>query len=94
MAVAMILFGDPEHFNAQNPVPGNVGFFLNAREVSKPLYAVASSADIFTIWFLILLGVGLSQATGGKVKASSISLVYAGFWMIWVLGKAGLAMIG
>jgi hypothetical protein len=94
MAVAMILFGDPDHFNAQNPVPCNVGFFLNPREVSKPVYALASSADIFTIWILILLGVGLSKGTGGKVKPLSISLVYAGFWMIWVLGKAGLALIG
>jgi hypothetical protein len=93
MAVAVILFGDPDHFNPQNPVPANIGFFLNPREVSKPLYSLASSADIFTIWILILLGIGLSKATGGKVKPSSISLVYAGFWMIWVLAKVGLAMI-
>ncbi|MGB7592184.1 MAG: YIP1 family protein [Terriglobia bacterium] len=94
MAVAVILFGDPDHFNAQNPVPSNVAFFLNPREVSKPLYAMASSADIFTIWFLILIAVGLAEGTGRKVKPLSIFLVYAGFWVIWILGKAGLAMIG
>jgi hypothetical protein len=94
MALAVILFGDPDHFNAQNPLPSNVGFFLNPLEVSKPLYALASSADFITIWFLILLGVGLSEGTGRKVKPLSIFLVYAGFWLIWVLGKAGLAMIG
>ena len=94
MALAVILFGDPDHFNPQNPLPSNVGFFLNPLEVSKPLYALASSADFITIWFLILLGVGLSEGTGRKVKPLSIFLVYAGFWLIWVLGKAGLAMIG
>jgi hypothetical protein len=93
MALAVILFGDPDHFNPQNPVPANIGFFLDAREVSKPLYSLASSADIFTIWILILLGIGVSEATGGKVKPSSISLVYAGFWMIWVVAKVGLAMV-
>jgi hypothetical protein len=94
MAVAVILFGDPDHFNPQNPVPSNVGFFLNPREVSKPLYALASSADIFTIWLLILMAVGLSEGTGRKVKPLSIFLVYAGFWVIWILVKVGLAMIG
>jgi hypothetical protein len=94
MAVAVILFGDPDHFNPQNPVPSNVGFFLNPREVSKPLYSLASSADIFSIWLLILIAVGLAEGTGRKVKPLSIFLVYAGFWVIWILAKMGLAMIG
>jgi hypothetical protein len=94
MAVAVILFGDPDHFNAQNPVPANVGFFLNPREVSKPLYSLASSADIFTIWFLILIGIGLSEGTGRKVKPLSIFLVFAGFWVVWILVKMGLSMLG
>ncbi len=94
MALAVILFGDPDHFNAQNPVPANVGFFLNPHEVSKPLYSLASSADIFTIWFLILIAIGLSEGTGRKVKPLSIFLVYAGFWVIWILVKMGLSMLG
>jgi len=93
MAVAMILFGDPEQFNVENPVPSNVGFFLNPHEVSKPLYALASSADIFTIWLLILLGLGLSKGTGGKVKPLPVFLVYTGIWVLLVLAKVGFAMI-
>jgi len=94
MSIALILFGDPEHFNSQNPVPGNVGFFLNPHDVSKPLYALASSADIFSIWLLVLLGIGLSKGTGGKVKPMPIFLVFTGFWLLWVLAKVGLSMIG
>ena len=94
MAVAVILFGDPDHFNAQNPVPSNVGFFLNPREVSKPLYSLASSADIFTIWLLILIAVGLAEGTGRKVKPLTIFLVYAGFWVVCILVKMGLSMLG
>jgi hypothetical protein len=93
MAVAMMFFGDPEHLNSSNPVPGNVGFFLNPHEVSKPIYALASSADIFTFWLLILLGVGLSKATGGKVKPVPIFMVFTGVWILYVLAKVGLAMI-
>jgi hypothetical protein len=93
MAVAVILFGDPDHFSPQNPVPANLGFFLNPREVSKPIYALASSADIFTVWFLILLAIGLSEGAERKVKPLQIFLVYAGIWGLWILAKVGLAMI-
>ncbi len=94
MALAVIFFGDPEHFNAQNPVPSNVGFFLNPLETSKPLMALASSFDIFSLWFMALLGIGFSEATRRKAKALSVFLVYFGVWMIYVLGKVGLAMLG
>jgi len=93
MAIAVIFFGDPEQFNSQNPIPSNVGFFLHPTQVSKPLYALASSADFLTVWMIILLGVGLSKGTGGKVKPTSIILVFVGFWILWILGKVGLAMI-
>ena len=93
MAVAMMFFGDPDHFNSQNIMPSNVGFFLNPHEVSKPLYSLATSADIFSIWLLILLGVGLSKGAGGKVKPMPTFLAFAGVWILYVLAKAGLAMI-
>jgi hypothetical protein len=93
MAIALVLFGDPDHFNPQNYVPGNVGFFLNQHDVSKPLYALASSADIFAIWLLILLGLGLSKGTGGKVKPMPIFLVFAGIWVLIVLARVGFAMM-
>jgi hypothetical protein len=93
MSLALILFGDPEHFNSQNPVPGNVGFFLNPHDVSKPLYSLASSADIFSIWLMILLAIGLSKASAGKTKPLPIFLVFLGIWVLLVLAKVGFAMI-
>jgi hypothetical protein len=93
MVLAIILFGDPARFNADNPAPTNVGFFLNPLETSKPLYKFASSVDIFTLWLLILLGIGFSEAAGRKVKARSVFLVFFGLWMVWVLGKVGLAAL-
>lgn len=91
MAIVLILLGDPEHFNPQNPMPSNVGFFLNPLETPKPLLSLAGSFDIFTLWFIGLLGVGFSEATGRKVKALTVFLTIFGLWMIWVLGKMGLA---
>jgi hypothetical protein len=94
MALAVIFFGDPDQFNSQNPMPSNVGYFLRPTQVSKPLYAVASSADFLTVWMIILLGIGLSKGTEGKVKPTSIILVFVGLWILWILAKVGLSMLG
>ncbi len=94
MAITTFSFADPEHFNPQSIVPTNPGFFLNPLETSKPLLAFASSLDLFSLWFMGLLGLGFSEAAGRKVKALSIFLVFFALWLIIVLGKVGLAMLG
>ncbi len=93
MGEAMIFFGDQENFNVNAFIPSNVGFFLNQKETPKALMSLASSFDVFTLWPMILLGVGLSAAALGKVKARSIFLVYFGIWMLFVLAKMGIASL-
>jgi hypothetical protein len=86
MALAMILYGDPEHFNPQSPVPSNAGFFLGP-ETSKPLMSLASSFDIFTLWLMALLAIGFSAATNRKAKSLSLFWCFFGLWMVLVLIK-------
>ncbi len=93
MAVAIVLFGDPESFNPQSPAPTNFGFFLNPLETSKPLMAFASSLDLLSFWQIALLGVGFSAATEGGTKPFETGMVFFGLWLIYVLAKVGLAMI-
>jgi len=93
MGLALIFFGDPEHFNAQVPIPSNAAYFLNPNDVSKVLYAVANSFDIFTFWLMILLGIGYSEATGRKVKALTLFLCFFGIWILLLLGRVGLALL-
>ena len=93
MAMAIIFFGDPEHFNPNNPMPTNPGFFLDPLATSKPLLVFASSLDLFTFWFIALLGIGYSAASGGKVKAFSISALFFGCWLVVVLVKVAFALI-
>jgi hypothetical protein len=91
LGLVMIFWGDVEQFNAENFVPTTVGFFLNPRETSKPLYVIASSFDIFRVWFIVLSALGLSAATGKKVGTVPILLTYLGIWLLIVLGRAGIA---
>ncbi len=94
MALAIIWFGDPETFNPESAAPTNVGFFLHPFETSRPLMVLASSVDVFTLWNFALLGIGFSRATQQKVKASSVFMAFIGVWLVYVLGRAGLATMG
>jgi len=91
LGLVVVFFGDVEQFNPENPVPTTVGFFLNPRETSKVLYAVASSFDILRVWFIALSSIGLSAATGKKAGTTAIFFSYLGLWILIVLGKAGWA---
>jgi hypothetical protein len=91
IAVVMILFGDPEHFNPQSPVPTNLGFFIDAAHTSRPLVALAGSIDLFTFWFMALLGIGFSAATRKQAKPVSVFLCFFGLWALLVLAKVGWA---
>ncbi len=95
MTIVLIFFGDPEHAisNPQNLSPSCLGFFLNPADTSKPLLAFAGSLDVFTIWYLALLGLGFSAGTARKAKFISLFLIYLGLWLLWVLIKMGLATL-
>lgn len=93
MAAAVILFGDPNAFNPQSPAPSNPGFFLSPLHTSQVTMVLASSLDIFVVWFLILLAIGLSRVSGGRVKSSSIFWAYFGVWMILILARMGFALL-
>jgi hypothetical protein len=96
IALAMTLFGDPEHFigNPQNPTPTSLGFFLNPVETSKPLLALGGSLEVFTIWNLGLLALGFSVGSGRKAKAVPLFFTFFGLWVVLVLIKMGLATLG
>lgn len=80
----------PESFNIKNFAPTNLGAFLNPLETNKALYALATSLDIVTIWTLVLLGIGTAIVAG--VKRNSGYIAVFGWWAIFVLFGAGIAL--
>ena len=93
VTIPVMIFGDPETFNPQTPMPSNPAFFMDQQTASKALYAFASSVDLFTMWLLVMLAMGLSAASAYKVKTRSVFLVYFGLWALWVVGKVGWAAL-
>lgn len=93
LGLVVILFGDVERFSPENPIPSTVGFFLNPQETSRWVYALASSFDIFRVWFIVLTSLGLSVASRRKVGTVGIFLTFFGLWVLWVLAHTGWAAL-
>jgi hypothetical protein len=61
----------------------SLGLLFNEGSIGESLYKLMSSLDAFTIWFSIIVAIGLSKISGIKSNVSFI-LVF-GIWIIWML---------
>ncbi len=81
----------PEDFNIQNPLAFNPAAFMDPMTSSKFAYALARSLDVFSIWTLLLVAVGLKAAGGKKLSFGGALAAVLIPWAILVLGGASLA---
>lgn len=89
-AITMFAGVDAESFNPQNPVGSNIGYYLST-DVPRWLSTFATSIDVFWIWSLILVAIGL--AIVAKVKRSSGLIAVFGWWAIVLLVRMGFAAV-
>ena len=91
LAIAVMFMKAPDDFNLQNPLVFNPGAFMDPTTASKFVYSLASSLDLFRIWTMILVAIGLKSAAGKRISmGGAISAVFVP-WGIWILCAAGLA---
>lgn len=92
LSMVVLLLKDPEEFNLQNPLMFNVGAFLSP-ETPAALRAVGSSIDLFTLWILVLLAIGVSTAAH-KISFGKALAGIAFPWVLFVILKAVAAAAG
>ena len=74
--------------------PTNLDAILSGMsvELSPALKAAASSLDIFSIWYMILLAIGLAAVAGSRrITSSKTGGIVFGLWVIYVFVKMGFA---
>ena len=89
-AIAIFAGVSAEQFDINNPVGTNVGWFLTS-DVPLWVRTLFSSADIFTLWVVVLLILGCSIVA--KVKRSSAAIVIIGWWVLIILAGTIMAAI-
>jgi hypothetical protein len=91
-AISLFAGADPEAFNIRNPVATNLGFFIS-RTDHPVLYSLASSIDLFAIWYIILMGMGFAAIS--KVRRGTATWTVAGWYiLITLLGAGWVALMG
>ncbi len=90
IAIGVVSAGAAEGFTFQNPVASNLSGLVDPNS-SHFLYSILTSIDIFTIWTLILTGIGYSCIT--KVKRGTCMGVVFGWWVVMSLIGAGIGAL-
>jgi hypothetical protein len=79
------------NINPQDAVQANLALLLDKSTAAKPLWALLSSIDVFSLWMVFLLAVGFAVAS--RKTTSSALWGVAVPWALIVLGKVGWAAI-
>jgi hypothetical protein len=79
------------NINPQEAIQAHLGLLLEKSSAARPLWALLSSIDLFSLWMIFLLAVGFGVAsrktTGSAIWGVAIP------WAIIVLIKVGWAAI-
>jgi hypothetical protein len=91
LVIVVMFLKNPDDFNLQNPLVFNPGALMDPLTSSKFVYSLATSLDLFTIWMLVLIGIGLKAAGGKSLSTGGAMTAVFLPWVVWTLGKAALA---
>jgi hypothetical protein len=88
LTISVLVSSDPNTIDLTNPMPTNPGFFMDPQG-NKFIYAIISSLDIFSIWTVILLGLGFAKASSNRkpTAGTGITTMFV-VWAIFVIGRA------
>lgn len=88
LILVMLFVGDAENFNLSNPVGTNPGFYLG-QDSAPWLKGLLESFDLFTLWSVVLLGIGV--AIVARLKRNSGLIAVFTWFLLIVLVKTAYA---
>lgn len=92
LSMVVLYLKDPDEFNLQNPLMFNVGAYLSP-DAPAALRSLGSSIDLFSVWIIVLLAIGISAA-GRKISVGKALTAIVVLWAVFVCAKVSLAAAG
>jgi hypothetical protein len=89
--VVIFLKKNPADFDIQHPLAFNAGALMDPNGPNKFLFSVASSLDVFSLWRILLVAVGLKAAAGKKLSFGGALFAVLLPWGVLVLIGATFA---
>jgi hypothetical protein len=87
--VALFAGVNPEGFDINNPVGTNLAYYLDQDTTGKFVRGMASALDLFSIWTIVLVGIGF--ACTSKVKRTNAIVIVAVLYLVYKLAGSALA---
>jgi Yip1 domain len=94
LSIVVMFLKNPEDFDIQNSFASNPGAFMDPLNSSRFLYTLASQADMFSIWVILLIATGLKAAGGKRISFGGALFSVLFPWLVYVLIRAALAAAG
>ena len=92
-ATLMVLFIPASAINIKELGAIAPSTFLDPAEVSQPVFAIALSLDLISLWILILLIFGYKNITARRTSAITRTVAVLMPWLVFVAGRAGLTLL-
>jgi Yip1-like protein len=86
----IVLFVNPSDFDLQNPLPFNIGWFLDPASSPAWMISLLKSIDLFAFWAMALMAFGFSAAARKLSFGKAFGLVLTA-WLVVVVVKTGWA---
>ena len=90
-AIIINVAPNKEDLNLKNLIATNAGAFLDPVTTNKAVYALASSIDLLSFGLIAFLAYGLARVSN-RSFSSCLGIVGV-LWLIYVLGKVGIAAV-
>lgn len=94
LSISVMFLKTPDEFDLQNAFASNPGAFMDPQKSSRFLYTVASQLDVFSIWVILLVAVGLKAAGGKRLSFGGALFAVVLPWAVYVLIRGGVAAAG
>ena len=94
LSISVMFLKTPDEFDLQNAFASNPGAFMDPQKSSRFLYTVASQLDVFSIWVILLMAVGLKAAGGKRLSFGGALFAVVLPWAVYVLIRGGVAAAG
>jgi hypothetical protein len=89
LAIVVMFVGvDPDGFDMENPVATNLSVLLGPNTDSRFLYHLLSGIDLFSIWWVIVMGIGFATVAKKKISTGAAMAAVGGWYFIGVLLRA------
>ena len=93
LAIVTMCFADPEGFDVKNPIASGPAQWIGlatggAFAAHRFLYSLLSVFDLFTLWMVLLIAIGISVNTQVK-RGTAFATIFGGFFVLKLI-SAGL----